>query len=157
MSVESFLVLSVLFLFAYPLVMRLALVAARGSREQLLTLSNQIVYDPKVDDRDKAVVLGCLDDSWSPWEAPRMALTWPMFLVRRAFGLVHVDRRDPFDPRMGKFIYHWLISISAANPLFGALLWVEFFLLILVGKIKGTNGDSALTKAEKQIQQVMCA
>ena len=157
MTVEAFLVAAVLFLFAYPVIMRVALEAARNSREQLITLSNQIVYDPKIGDQDKAVVMGCLDDAWSPWVAPRMAVVWPFFLLRRTLGLVHVERRGVIDPRIGKFIYCWLVSITAANPFFGVVIWLEFLVMVLIGKIKGGNGDSALAKAERQIQQVMCA
>ncbi len=156
MSVEAFLIAAALFLFAYPLIMRMALEAARNSREQLIALSNQIVYDPKIGDREKTIVMDCLDDAWSPWVAPRMAFTWPVFMIRRAMGLVQVERQGAIDPRMGKFIYCWVVSITAANPFFGIFIWFEFLVLIVAGKIKGGNGGSALAKAERQIQQVMC-
>jgi hypothetical protein len=152
---EIFLIAAVAFLFAYPAVMRLALEIAKPQRERLLALSHALVYDPKVSDDDKRVVMMCTNDAWSPWISIQLAVWWPISWLRKLFRAPAESRRGIIDPRLGEFIYCWLISITAANPLFGAIVWLEFYAFLLVMKLKDGGDDTALNKVERTLQQAV--
>lgn len=126
---------------AYPVIMRALAEAVHPYRLEMADLGRELVEQTGQDEKVVAYVRGCMRDALNWRELPVIGTAVFAAAINAAIGrgrfqsLVPKTAED--QGKLLRFTKLYVISITAANPIFGILFFIE--LLALIGVLRGVK------------------